>query len=250
MRKVLLSLTMLVLLVPTVLAKSWDVYVISAMHGYHKDHPSFNYDHLYKVVERLEPDLVGVEIRPEDIGEDTRYLNAYYPLEMVELAQRFSGRVFGFDWLGDAITGQPIPKNYWQTLTVKKLERELDKEQALMARRPPKLDELQSQQQALLHSATVESLMDGRYGQLTRAIDQQQQLWLGKTRYQAILDFNQRRDEKIAENIVRVMNARSGGTLVVVTGADHRTFIVENLERAFAGSIRIHQSLPVTSVVH
>jgi hypothetical protein len=169
---------------------------------------------------------------------------------MVELAQRFSGRVFGFDWLGDAITGQPIPKNYWQTLTVKKLERELDKEQALMARRPPKLDELQSQQQALLHSATVESLMDGLYGQLTRAIDQQQQLWLGKTRYQAILDFNQRRDEKIAENIVRVMNARSGGTLVVVTGADHRTFIVENLERAFAGSIRIHQSLPVTSVVH
>jgi hypothetical protein len=69
-----------------------EVLVVSSLHSAHRDHATFDYDVLFSVVRDFDPDFVGLEIRPEDIGMGEKYLSSNYPREMVELARRYQGR--------------------------------------------------------------------------------------------------------------------------------------------------------------
>ncbi|GAB3032979.1 hypothetical protein [Bowmanella dokdonensis] len=216
---------------PTVVA------VVAAMHGFHRDHPSYSYQQLYDYIASLQPDSVGVEIRSEDMAADKSYLAKNYPAEMIELAGRYGQRAFGFDWLGNAIAGQPIPADYWQHLEVKKLERQLAKDASFQSSRPVLLEKLQQQQMALLQSATAELFPVEQYGQLTRRIDKLYADWLEHSPYGAIEAFNRERDRQIAENIIAFVSQHPGQRIVLVMGADHQTFAIEALEKHFGDSI-------------
>jgi hypothetical protein len=80
--------------------------IVATMYGLHQDHHASDFEDLFRLVENFEPNLVGVEIRPEDVGADEDYLRANYPHEMIELARRHGESAFGFDWLGDDIAGR------------------------------------------------------------------------------------------------------------------------------------------------
>jgi len=143
------------------------ILAIASLHGLHKDNPTFSYNRLFEVVDKFEPDFVGVEIRQEDIGADEAYLSRNYPYEMVELSKRYEGRCFGFDWLGDDIAGKPIPENYWKEISAyKKLERQLGEDPDFQD--TPLLEELFNQQMDIATTATPSSLVDGRYGEVTK----------------------------------------------------------------------------------
>jgi hypothetical protein len=66
--------------------------------------------------------------------------------------------------------------------------------------------------------------------------------WLSGTIYEETLVFNQQRDVKIGKNLISFIKANPGTRVVVVLGADHRTFVVEVIEKHFGPGINI---LPV-----
>ena len=92
-----------------------NVYVIPALHGLHQKNKNYNYDSLYAVIKKINPDYIIVEIRQEDMGQDTAYLKKNYPTEMWIMRYWFRNKKhFGMDWLGKEIEGKPIPENYWE----------------------------------------------------------------------------------------------------------------------------------------
>jgi len=182
------------------------ILAIASLHGLHKDNPTFSYNRLFEVVDKFEPDFVGVEIRQEDIGADEAYLSRNYPYEMVELSKRYEGRCFGFDWLGDDIAGKPIPENYWKEISAyKKLERQLGEDgEDPDFQDTPLLEELFNQQMDIATTATPSSLVDGRYGEVTKQYYQAVDDLLRNTIYEDLSRFRHKRDEEIGGHMVNL----------------------------------------------
>ena len=219
------------------LAAPTQVMVLASMHGLHRTSRTYSYDDLYGVVRDFHPDLVGVEIRPEDLHADGAYLEKNYPSEMIELGRVWGPRAFGFDWLGDDLAGRPIPDGYWaEQSSIKRLERALD---ADPARKDARLAGIQAREHTLLATATAASLNDGRYDCLNTAYYDAFKASVAGTPYAPIADFYAARDRRIDANVVAAIKANPGKRVVLVTGADHRGFLVAALKKAFGRSIRL-----------
>ncbi|MDX1677750.1 hypothetical protein [Arsukibacterium sp.] len=228
-------------------ADKTELVFIASIHGAHKNHPVYDYLTLYDLVGSYHPDYVGVEIRPEDITATTEYLKQYYPLEMIELSQQYKGAVFGFDWLGEQITGMQIPTDYFKNLNIIKLQHALSADEKLKNNKPARLDTLTEQQLQIVKTATPFTLNNGQYGMLTREKDALEEQWLANTDYMQIVDFNKKRDKKIADNIIEFVSENKGKRIVLVMGADHRTFAIENVKQHFGDEVTI---MPVAKTVN
>lgn len=208
------------------------ILAIASLHSFHKDNPTFSYDHLFEVVDKFKPDFVGIEIRQEDIGADETYLSRNYPYEMVELSKRYEDRCFGFDWLGKDITGQPIPENYWKEISsYKKLERQLSEDPDFQD--TPLLDDLYNLQMDIAKIATPSSLINGRYGEVTKQYYQAMDNLLHGTKYEDLARFRHKRDEEIGHQIVNFIREHSGSRIALVMGANHHVFAVNTITNHF-----------------
>ena len=205
--------------------KPATVMVVASLHTLHQSDSRYAYDRLYSLVRGFRPDWVGVEIRPEDINADPAYLGGWYPLEMRELKGEYPGRVFGFDWFGDDLTGRPIPADWRDSNAIKRLERESDDAPELKTpeklRIKTRLDAIQAKQQALLARTTARGLNDGRYDAL--CVDYYNTLrdYVAGTRFEAMSQFYTARDAHLAAAVVAFVKAHPGERIAIVTGADH-----------------------------
>lgn len=220
-----------------------EIMVVATMHGGHVDNPRYSYEDLYSIVADFDPDLVGTEIRQEDLARGDDYLARNYPLEMRELALRYRDRIVGIDWLGADLEGRPVPVNYWgEQSEIIRLQRLLEKDDAL---RSPEVDEAQERQRRILESATAASLNDGRYDLATSAYYRALAELLEATQYARLTDFYAERDRRIAENAIAAVSflqrARPdvGGRILFAVGADHRGPLVEALRRRFGDDVRL-----------
>ena len=213
--------------------KTTTLLTVASIHQFHKDHPSFDYEKLFQVIDKFQPDHVGVEIRPEDISADEDYLGRNYPYEMIELSKRYgNGQCFGFDWLGDDIAGQPIPENYWKEISeYKKLERALGDDPEFQE--APLVENLLDQQMDILKNATPASLIDGRYGAVTKQYYQAVDDLLRGTKYEAISQFREKRDQEIGKHMVNFIREHTGSRIALVMGANHHVFAVETIAKYF-----------------
>ncbi len=196
----IVALSLLLSLSQTARAQSGvtQVMIVASMHGLHKTSTAYSYEMLYALVRDFKPDLVGVEIRPEDLGRDQEYLQDNYPKEMIELAQTWGEHAFGFDWLGNDVAGAPIPHDWWtHGSPIKRLERELDQDPDFKSKQ---LDAIRAQQSDILRSATPSSLNDGRYDRLNDAYYARLQQRLHGTRYAPIAQFYASRDRHRPEH--------------------------------------------------
>jgi hypothetical protein len=236
------ALAMMALLPGRAMAAPSEVVVIATMHGLHAKSATYTYAMLYDLVNRLKPDYVGVEIRQEDTAADQAYLTANYPAEMIHLAQEWKDRAFGFDWLGDDVAGAPVPKDWWSARSpIKKLERALDADPPYQDKQ---MDALSAQEQAILASATAQSLNDGRYDALSDAYYVRMAEQLSGTPYRALPAFYASRDRHLAENIAEMIRKHPGSRIVIVTGADHRGPILRYLREQLGDAIEV---MPIPS---
>jgi len=224
--------------------KPTTIMAVASMHQFHKEHPTFDYDDLFQVIEQFHPDYVGVEIRPEDIDTNEAYLRKNYPFEMVKLSKDYdNGRCFGFDWLGEDIAGQPIPNNYWEDVSVyKRLERELSDDASMISNElANELESLLEQQIDILKTATAASLIDGRYGNITKQYYQASDDLLRGTKYEMISEFRRRRDQEIGKNIVNFIHKHPGTRIAVVMGANHHAYALEALSNSLEFDVNYEQ---------
>jgi hypothetical protein len=78
-------------------AQITQVYVFGSLHKAHLQNQNYSYQHLFDSIAHINPQIIGVEIRPVDISKDSVYLSTYYPYEMVYLSRHYPSKVFGFD---------------------------------------------------------------------------------------------------------------------------------------------------------
>jgi hypothetical protein len=213
-----------------------NVLVIPSTHKRLAGSPYYNYADLYALVAAFQPDRVGVEIRQQDLARSDTYLRHNYPEEMVALAGTYKARVFGFDWLGEALEGRAIPDDWWTKQSpIKRLERICNaappKVSPRLAQLDARLDELSRQQDEIVSTATAASLVDGRYDRVTvdyyRAVAE---LTRG-TPCAALSKWWAERDQKISANIVGEVLREPGRRIAVVTGCDHHGPIIAALNR-------------------
>jgi len=200
--------------------------VIPSVHKLMLSNPHYSYARLYDIVASFHPDIVGVEIRQEDLARSADYLSRNYPREMVALAGAYRSRVFGFDWLGDELAGIPVPDDWWAKRSpIKQLERDWD------ASPPPMNPGLKQLNQRLIalgerrdvldSTASPEELASGPYDAVAADYYATAALLTRDTRFALLGQWYAARDQHIADTIVAEIRHHPGCRIVVVTGADH-----------------------------
>lgn len=227
-------------LAPSIAAAPTEVLVLPTIHAFHAKNERYTYDMVYRLIEAAKPDYVGVEIRSEDMALGRDYLLKNYPHEMVEVAQQWGARAFGFDWLGDDIAGKPLPDDWWESSSpIKHLERKLGSDRAY---RSKALDAVREGRLEMVRTAAPESFNDGRYDALNETFYSLTATLVLGSKYQPIADFYADRDRNIDENIAAFIKAHPGKRVVIVTGADHRGALLRYLQTAFGPQVKL---LPV-----
>ena len=211
-----------------------SVLVIPSIHKRLAGNSRYSYADLYSLVAAFQPNLVGVEIRQEDLARPDAYLHHNYPEEMVQLAQAYKDRVFGFDWLGTEVEGRAIPADWWTKQSpIKQLERSCGSPQSGMSPRllelNARLDLISQQQEQIVETATAASLSDGRYDQVTAEYYKIAAELTRGTRCERLTDWYAERDHEISANIVKEVLQNPGRRIAVVTGCDHHGPVIAAL---------------------
>ena len=222
--------------------KETEVNICSTIHGAHSKNPNYSFSDLYSFIEQYNPDVIGVEIRKEDMNSSDAYLSRYYPLEMRESLQRYKSKeIFGFDWLGEKIEGMSIPENYFKELNAKKMLKELNKDSTMLSKFHS-IDSLSNLKTQLVLSASIEKMNDGRYDDLNKEYYHKMAKLLNNTRYQVIVEFSKNRDEQIAKNIIEIIKANKGKKLIFLMGADHRSYTLDVLKKELGNQIILNNA--------
>jgi hypothetical protein len=224
-----------------------QVMVIPSVHRLLGSNPHYSYARLYDIVAGFRPDLVGVEIRQEDLGRGSAYLQRNYPREMVELADRYRDRAFGFDWLGDELVGRPVPDDWWAKQSrIKQLEHAFDVAAPHFDDRMKRLnrdaDALSDRQAALAASATAGALAAGAYDTITAEYYRTVALLTRGTPYALLPQWYAERDHHLDDSVVAQIRLHAGCRIVVVTGADHHGPMVARISALGGGVVLV---LPV-----
>jgi hypothetical protein len=215
--------------------------VISTIHSTHKENPNYTYEDLFSFVEAYDPDIIGVEIRAEDMDSSRNYLANNYPFEMYESIERFTNKkVMGFDWLGKELEGRAVPTNYWkETSIIKKFERELSQD-SLFLGKLKKADGVQEKKIDLFVTASLGKLNDGEYDSLNEAYYTELEKVFKDTKYQRLTDFYSERDNHIANNILHIIQDNPGKKMLFLMGADHRSNTLKRIADEYKGPLELN----------
>jgi hypothetical protein len=218
-----------------------EVLIISTIHGAHNSNPNYSYDSLFVFIEKYNPDVIGVEIRHEDIDSSISYLKSNYPFEMYECLKKYPTKhVSGFDWLGNELEGKAIPKNYWKDISIiKQLQHKLNTDSILLQKLSV-LDIVKEEKNKLALNASLLELNDGRYDLINHIYYEQLKALLQDTEFIALSVFYQKRDEHIARNIIDIIKKNNGKRMIFLIGADHREYTLKKVSKELGDSILLN----------
>jgi hypothetical protein len=218
-----------------------EVLLISTIHGGHTINPQYSYDSLFAFIDRYNPDLIGVEVREEDMDSSIFYLKSNYPYEMYHSITKYATKsVVGFDWLGADISGKPIPEDYWKEKSIiKKLQQKLSAD-TIMLKKLSVTDIIQEEKNKMALTSTLSELNDGRYDLINRVYYEQLDVLFKDTAYEPLAEFYKKRDEKIAQNISEIIKGNTGKKMIFLVGADHRAYTLKKISEEFESTILLN----------
>ena len=191
-------------------------------------------------IEKYNPDVIGVEIRTEDINESKEYLHISYPSEMIETVHKFSKhiKVYGFDWLGEDIKNKKLSREYWRNKSIKRLYRQFEsdkgfeKERELLKIIEDKHEEFINKSNLKTCNSEISDIfMEIYYKQFFMILD--------KTPYEEYARFWHKRNEHINENIINIIKNNEGKRIIFVMGCAHRHHSIMATEEKLGNSINL-----------
>lgn len=207
-----------------------EVLVLSTLHSGHQVNTQYTYDSIQNIIQRFHPDVLGVEIRAEDLKRDAEFLNKYYPQEMHQfLFQSEKISYYGFDWLGADIEGITMPENYFEGKSeIIQLRNQL-KENQEVQEKIKILSHASDEKNKIALTSNPQEILDGRYDAVNRVYYKQMMDLMADTELKGLPEFYLKRDEKIAENILKIIQANPGKRILFLMGADHRSYTMDFL---------------------
>lgn len=212
-------------------AQQKNTVILPTLHALHRVAPRYTYDSLKAAITWLQPEVIAVEIRPEDIDKDSDYLKKNYPYEAWMMRYWFpQAKLVGFDWLGEDIEGKPIPDGYWEGPTsVKQWEKELAAD-TLYSKRAERCQVYSLQRVNMLVKSSLADILDND----NDAILQQEHynclsMQLRGSPHYRIMQFYDKRNSKMQENLKQQLASFAGRRVVIVTGDEHYPFLKKRL---------------------
>lgn len=215
---------------------STDVMVLSTIHGAHAINPNYSYDDLFKIINKYEPDLIGIEIRPEDMNQDTAYLKNFYPQEIRMIKDSFPKITRGLDFYGKEVQGKLIPIDAFKDTLSElgqyvQMERKLGKDSIFLGKKiEVGLFDMQQMQKKMALEFSAEEFMNGNYDSITKRYYQVLDSLLYGTEYQQLTEFNRRRDIEITKNALTLIQNNPEKKILILVGANHRGRMVDSLK--------------------
>ena len=219
-----------------------EVMILGTIHGLHKHNSNYSYEDIFTIVDKYKPDVIGVEIREEDILQHKEYLHKSYPYEMIETKFRYENvcKIYGFDWLGKSIEGALIPDNYFSTLEIKLLEKELNEIQEY-TREKKLMGVIDNSRIQLLLKSNAAECNSGKYDLLCEIAYAQQDIALEGTPYEVVSRFSRERQAQIDKNIISIIKENPGKKIIFLTGIDHRIFAIKAIQNCFNDEVIIKE---------
>ncbi|OWK72779.1 hypothetical protein CBW16_13060 [Flavobacteriaceae bacterium JJC] len=207
-----------------------SVYMRPTLHTLHQVNSQYSYIQLRQTVAALKPDLIAVEIRSEDLMQDSLYLKKNYPYEMWMMKQWFPAvQTAGFDWLGSDIEGQPIPENYWKEISpIKKYEKALA-EDSLYSNRKSKCSHFNTERLPILKTKSLAEILSSNDAQLTGKFYTCLAESLHGSVHQRVTDFYDQRNDKLLDNIKDLIAKNRNKRILIITGDDHYAFLKDKI---------------------
>jgi len=220
-----------------------EIVICATIHGVHKINPNYPYEDIYSLIDSYNPDIIGVEIRNEDIDSSILYLKNNYPFEMYDCINKYKSNkvICGFDWLGEDLENKSIPQNYWKDLSVlKKMERKLESD-SLVSNKLSALDSIKLTIKEIFLNYSIQEMNNGRYDSICSIYYSQLSKLLDSTQYKEIPELYKKRDQKIAFNIVNIIKDNPGKKLIFLMGADHRHYSIKKIKQEFGDDIILNK---------
>ncbi len=231
MRKLFFTLAAFLLLA-TAFAQT-KVYLIPTLHGIHKKNPQYTYDSIKAVVARIKPDVIAVEIRPEDIQEDSGYLKNNYPFEMWMMPHWFAATTIeGFDWLGPDIENKPIPPRYWQDQSRPRYLQRLLQLDSVYTARLKSCQLYTDARMDILNKQSLKGILASNDALLIKEYYNCLDLQLRGSDYEELTAFYTTRNNKMKDHLDVLLQKHKGKTLVVLTGDDHYPYLLDHFKKA------------------
>lgn len=219
-------------------AQKTELVILPTIHAGHKKNVNYSFEHLRTIIKNFKPDIIALEIRQEDLNQDTSYLNKFYTPEMVMFRNEFpEAKKAGFDFMGSDVAGKPLAENFLKDTIVefgkfRLMNQKLMRDTAIVKARLEKgLPDLISKRGKMMSSLGANQLMDGYYDSLTEEFTIEQTKILRNTPYQYYDDFQVMRDQQIADNIKAIVLKNKGKRIIVLTGANHHNRAVKLLAK-------------------
>ncbi len=208
-------------------AQKTELLLLPTIHGAHKKNVRYSFDHVNRIITNFKPDVIAVEIRPEDMDQDTSYLKKFYQPEMIMAKNGFPGiKKAGVDFLGSEVKGKHLDDDFsvdtvGEMGRFRMMNQRLMKDSAIVkARRAKGMVRLKAKQNELMASLSANEMLSG-YDTVTQEYSQAQTAVLTNTPYQYYDWFSIMRDQKIADNVSEIVRNNPGKRIIVLSGANH-----------------------------
>ena len=236
--KKLLSLTgLLTLFISCSDGEPSKVMVVPTIHGAHERNTNYTYEDLFALIRKYDPDVIGIEIRPEDMQENNDYLDPFYPAEMMMVKDSFPDKVVGLDFYGESVRGKLMdPDKITDTTTELgrfiQVQREMASDSILQEQyRKTDIPKLAEEQRRMALNYSVNEFMKGEYDSITERYYRILDSLLKNTAYeQGFTELNTQRDVEITRNSLKLVRNNPGEKVLILVGANHRSRLVDSLE--------------------
>jgi len=219
------------------LAQQTTVLLLPTIHRLHEKNPNYTYQDVQLIISGFQPDVIALEIRPEDMEQDSLYLKQFYPPEMIQTRNKFPGiNKVGIDFYGQEVHTKLMKLDFFKDPNTelgkfKQMEKQMNGDSTLQElRKQEGIVRLQEEQVRMLSISSANELMDGRYDDNVRQYySKLSRLW-NRTGYSWYESFNTGRDQEISNNIRKLVQQKPGKRIIVLIGANHRNRAVETVK--------------------
>ena len=222
----------------SVMAQQTTLLLLPTVHTTHAKNPKYSFAHVMKIVENFKPDIIAVEIRPEDMDMDSTFLKQFYQPEMIMAKYAFPGiPKYGIDDQGKDLWGKHISLEFNKDTTTDRARssavgRLMNRDTAIAnAIKRLGLPAMAAKRNTMMATLSANELMDGSYDAITNEYFTKLQSLVANTPYASSPAYTSYRDQKLSINIAEIVKKNPGKRIVVLSGANHHNWYVINMSK-------------------